>query len=338
MRINWFLPVNHTDYNRMSASVWIRCLQLLPHLARLGVESVINRPERPADFAIFVRLQDRSILPIMAQQRKQGASVIFDMVVNYFEPSGLVAGLGEPVSAEQVATVGQLVQAADAITCASRFIAERAGAVHNNVFVVPDSIDFDHFRHTISPAAFEKKRLTAVWSGVAKKSLELEQLLPLLARHKIDLKIISDRRPPFARWGRQIKGRLQTGTPHISFSRWHYRTFPQEIATAQIGLSPRALDSPYNRGHSSFKIAVLMAQGLPILSSSVPSYLDLMGPKANPVGGRICDSVAEWEQVLADIVANRERLQRWHQEAIAAAEQISTQRIAQTLHTTLTSL
>ena len=338
MRINWFLPVDHTDYNRMSASVWIRCLQLLPHLERLGVESAINRPERPADFAIFLRLQDRSILPTMAQQRKQGATVIFDMVVNYFEPSGPVAGLGEPVSAAQVATVGQLVQAADAVTCASRFIAERAGAVHDSVFVIPDSIDFDHFRHTISPAAFEQKRLTAVWSGVAKKSSELEELLPLLARHHIDLKMISDRRPTFARWGRQIRGRLRAEAPHIRFSRWRYNTFPQEIATAQIGLSPRALDSPYNRGHSSFKIAVLMAQGLPILASPVPSYLDLMGPKASPAGGRFCDSAAEWEQALADIAAKRERLYTWHQEAIAAAEQISTKAITARLHEILEAL
>ena len=137
---------------------------------------------------------------------------------------------------------------------------------------------------------------------------------------------------------RQIRGRLRAGAPHIRFSRWRYHTFPQEIATAQIGLSPRALDSPYNRGHSSFKIAVLMAQGLPILASSVPSYLDLMGPKANPAGGRFCDSAAEWELALADIAQNREQLIIWHQQAIAAAEQISTRRIAQTLHATLASL
>ncbi len=32
-----FIPVSHRNLNRMSASVWIRCLQLLPYLEEHGI-------------------------------------------------------------------------------------------------------------------------------------------------------------------------------------------------------------------------------------------------------------------------------------------------------------
>lgn len=338
MRVNWFLPVQHTNYNRMPASVWIRCLQLLPYLSKLGVDSAVNQPERKADVAIFVRLQSERTHAAMLQQRKQGAKVVFDLVVNYFEPSGPVAGLGNPVSLKQTEVVKKLIGVADAVTCASQFIADKASEYHACVLHLPDSINFKYFKYHKSEADFLNDRLIGVWSGVESKTAELEMILPLLKKHQIDLHVITNKRPKFIKKYARIKSWFGRDSVKVQYGRWRYQTFPQQLIQGHFGLSPRHVDSPYNRGHSSFKIGVFLAQGMPVFASSVPSYITLMGDRQSISSGRFCDTLDEWDMVLGEISKNRDLLISCHRQARKTAEAISSERIAQDCYQFLKSI
>ena len=57
MIINWFLPTTSRDFNNMSASVWIRALQLFPYLEKKKNKNIVNEEESQADISIFVRRQ-----------------------------------------------------------------------------------------------------------------------------------------------------------------------------------------------------------------------------------------------------------------------------------------
>ena len=59
-----------TNYNNISASVWIRALQIIPYLENLNVESYINE-NIEADLAIFVRRQDAVDYELATRLKKE---------------------------------------------------------------------------------------------------------------------------------------------------------------------------------------------------------------------------------------------------------------------------
>ena len=115
------------------------------------------------------------------------------------------------------------------------------------------------------------------------KSEDLKPLLPLIRKHRDRLYIISERKP---RWS--VPG---TNWLSFSYSRWRYEVFPGQITNTDLGISYRDVGGPYNQAHISFKIAVFLAMGVPVLASPVPSYTDLLGTGQ---GGKICHSMAEY--------------------------------------------
>ncbi len=320
MRINWFLPVNHTNYNRMSASVWIRCLQVIPYLERQGIHSTVNQLDAKADIHLFVRRQDDEAYLLAERAKAQGCCVIFDLVVNYFDKAALPR-LGTPVTDKHVQQALRMLEVADVVTCASQFIADRASKYHDWVVYIPDSIDNRHFSYKKPKTDFYRKRIRAVWSGIVSKAFELEMILPLLQRYGIQLRIISNRWPI-------LKACNQSPFPFFlyRFKKWRYETFPQAILEGEICLSPRFVDSPYNKGHSFFKIGVFMAQGVPAIGSPVPSYYELLNQNR---GGCICKTNQEWDHILERIIDDRELLVRWSEEARSILMQFTTEKIAQ---------
>jgi hypothetical protein len=309
--VNWNLRSVHHDYDKLSASVWIRCMQLIPYLKNLGVDSTINDPFGPAEIQIFIRNQNKQAQKLARKLKKQGKYIVFDIVVNYFDEAENIDGPAG-TSAEQVSECRRMVESANLITCASEFIRQRALAHHDNVAYLADSISRHHFRFRKKSADFLKKPLKAIWSGVSVKTGELAKLYPLLSDRGISLIVISDQRP-------DLPG-------PFTFVPWSYHTFPQAILEGDICVAPRKLDNPYNRGHSIFKIGVFMTQGVPALGSPLMSYEEVIG-KAD--AGMICDSEQDWQQALDSIMDDRGMLQTWSEKSYQAMEPYTTAKIAE---------
>jgi len=235
--------------------------------------------------------------------------VVFDLCVNYFDETGLL-GDGYGATVERVQECAYMVSVADAVTCASKFIAQRARAFHPHVVYLPDSIDRRHFWLRKSIEDFDRNPLRAIWSGTAVKAQELNPIIPVLADRGIELTLISNARPQLAEF--------------FSFVPWTYETFPRRILDGELCLSYRATDNPYDLGHSLFKVGVFMAQGVPALASPVPSYKEIINGEC---GGQICSTLQEWAAALDRLLADRDVLKKWSGQAIAALEPYSTERI-----------
>lgn len=291
LTVGWALPVRHRNVDRMPASVWIRCLQLVPYLERHGIRSVFDAAAHEAKVLVFVRRQDGAARALAAAARARGARVVVDFCVNYFDETGLAPG-GYGVTARHVAECRAMVEVADLVTTASAFIAERARTVHPRVEYVPDSVDRLHFRLTKvhDPAA----RPVAIWCGYSVKAAELEPILPLLAERSIPLVVVSDARP-----------RLSIG---FDFRRWRHASAPADLLRGDVALAPRDLAYRYNLGHSFFRIGVFLAQGVPVLAGLVPSYAEVLRPGEN---GLFCTGEPEWKAALDAVVAAPRRLAEW---------------------------
>ena len=309
----------------MPASVWIRCLQLIPYLERLGIRSVVNDADAPADVAVFVRRQDEPTLRLAERLRARGARIAFDLCVNYYDETGLVAG-SYGVTRRHVDECLAMTAVADVILAASRFITERARAHHARVEYLPDSVDRAHFSCTKTydrPRRWWRRASppTAIWCGAAAKAAELEPWLGLFAKRRMPLVVISERRP-----------RLSVSFRYV---RWRHATVPRELLRGDVCVAPREVDSAYNRGHSFFKIGMFMAEGVPAVASPVPSYHELVVGDRN---GMLCDTPAEWEETLDRIVADPAVLGRWSPAAQEAMAPYSTEAVAAQYARLLTSL
>jgi len=318
IRVNWLIPVDHRDYNRMSASVWIRCLQLIPYLEARGIQSTVNKPDAEADITIFVRWQDEQAYELARRQKQKGQSIVLDLVVNYFDKAS-VPYVGKPVTLKHIDETLRMLSVADVVTCASAYIAQRAREFHWRVEYLPDSIDARHFCHVKPVGDFYRPKLRAIWSGVASKARELEPILPLLQRRGIKLIVISNKRPCLSRPGRFWKRRFR-----YRFVPWRYETFPGHILGGEICVVHRSVNNPYNRGHSLFKIGVFMAQGVPAIVSPIPSYQEVL---KNGSSGHICYSIDEWQEILDKVLRDRDLLAQWSQQAQQTMEPYLTKRI-----------
>ena len=109
MKINWFIPpkqinlftsdsfskrlrLGYYNYDKVSASVWIRCLQLIPYLEEQGIRCRINDFYSNSDISIFVRWQDVQAFQHLKKQKDLKKIVIFDQCVNYFDVAGTFPG------------------------------------------------------------------------------------------------------------------------------------------------------------------------------------------------------------------------------------------------------
>lgn len=305
-KIGWHAPLVHRRRERMPASVWIRCLQVIPYLEKDGFSSALNKPRREADVAVFVRWQDGEAAALARKLKAGGQKIVFDLCVNYFDTAGIFEG-GYGSTEEQRDECLAMVEIADAVTCSSAYIRDRAAAHHHRAVYLPDSVDRAHFSPVKEPSDFSRSRLTAAWSGQSIKAQELAPICPLLQERDMNLLLISDRKP-------DLPG-------PADFVPWTYESFPSAIVRGDFCLSPRSTDNPYDRGHSHFKIGVFMAAGVPALASPTPSYREVLEKTG---GGRICETPESWAAALDEIASNRDLLRTWSAAARAGMEPYTT--------------
>ncbi len=311
IKVNWFIPVKHKNYNNMPASIWIRCLQLIPYLKKLNIACTINDLTTEADISVFVRWQNDKAYSLIEKSIAKGQKVIFDLCVNYLEPAGQI-GKSYGSFPEQRKQALRMMEASDAVTCASDFIRQRASKFHPNAAYIPDSIDQGHFKFKKDHRDFFRESLTLVYAGVASKADFLfKNIYPLIKKKGMKLMVLSDKRPRI--WAR------------YHYKKWRYEQFPQDILEGEIGIAPRRTDNPYDKGHSIYKIGVFLAQSIPVLASSVPSYNELLDKGA---AGKVCDSLSSWDEALNLVANNREILIKWSQEAYEIIKPYRSETIA----------
>jgi hypothetical protein len=322
MKIGWFFPspllhrlankilLPYYNFDSFLPSVWIRCLQLIPELDKLGISSFFNQRKIDCDIAIFLRDFSTPIQAIINYQRANGAKIAIDLCTNPFDVTGLLMGRYGMTQEKSQAILAAIAKC-DGILCASDFIAKRAQGYSPLVTHIPDSIDKIHYCHKKKVTLSESTRLCAIWAGVSSKAHHLEKVTALLTQHDIGLDVISDKRP--------------TLSIPFRFTKWSYNSSPQTLLKGDIAISPRELTNLYDLGHSHFKIGVFMAQGIPALASPVPSYEQLI---ARTKGGIIANTTSDWSAALEELQSNRALLKELGDAAFSGMQQFSTEEIA----------
>jgi hypothetical protein len=244
-----FVPTPYKSYDHVQSAIWIRALQMLEPLRDLGWSVSVNNPFRRYDVAIYHRgMQIRSVY-FMRFLRTIADKIYWDTCVDYFDEH-------QASNAHQVECARAIAQIADGVCVPTEGIALSAQRFNKNVFVMPDPIDLSHFQGLKKEPNLYSPVIG--WSGVAKKAEFLRPYAKFLDGRAI---LISETPPdlPFK----------------YEFRRWRYGTFPDDLLSCDVAFLPRVLDSTYTANNSSFKALVFATLGIPIIASSLPSYLEL---------------------------------------------------------------
>ena len=152
------MPTKSTNYNNISASVWIRALQIIPYLENLNVESYINNENIEADLAIFVRRQDAVDYELATRLKKRNIKLILDLCVNYFIESS-APGMMKPVTKKHIDNCVRMTNLCDAVFCASMNIKDSARKFNKKSYYLPDSVDERHFKYIKKEKDFLEREL-----------------------------------------------------------------------------------------------------------------------------------------------------------------------------------
>ncbi len=282
-------------------------------------ECELYNPSCQYDSVIFTKMMNRECQKLARRLKQQNVKIVFDANVNYYKIWGdfIVDG-----------TKPALEQQRDAVAMTQLELIWLY-AVQPTLPILPQSIikthislvitlTFDHFRYRKNHK--EKDQIIIGWCGYAKKSLHISLIADVLKnlseKYRIRLRIIAEDSEHY---------RNDFGIP-FDWVPWNFDRFPEEIVQSDIAISPKYLNNSYDLGHSEYKIAVFMAEGIPAVVSPQQSYCEAI---ENGKSSFIASNEEEWYHYLESLIRDtslrsiigqtaRERIKKLYSKEIVA--------------------
>jgi len=297
-----------------------RYLWLAHHVERqkdLGVRYSVYRPWRKYDAVIFLKSMGSRALNLLQRLKQRGVPCIFDINVNYFELGGKEYYSNMIPTENQRHEVVAMAQSASAVIADSEFVAERSREYNPKTLWVSDNVPMDLLPE-YKPTR-QGKRLRLLWSGESVKLFELlaAEKTFIAVRDKVELVLVTNDLSALDRLVPDIRKRLDHLLSVLSVRVVRFRSVQhlfQIYSEGGVFISPRFLDSPYNMGHTEWKIALAMACGRVALCSPVPSYVKV-AERAGGRGIRILNDQDAWGDALEEVLGGNFD---WEKEELAA--------------------
>jgi glycosyltransferase involved in cell wall biosynthesis len=199
----------------------------------------------------------------------------------------------------------------------SEYISAQVKRFNSNVAWIPDNIPMERvptYRQTTG-----MKRLRLLWSGESVKLFELLAAEKALVSHQrnIELVLVTNALSGLDRLVPDIRRQLDNLLAKLNVRFVPFQSIKQLFEIYSQGgvfVSPRFLDSPYNMGHTEWKITLAMACGRTALCSPVPSYTKV-AERTNGKGIRICEDEESWYEAFEELSQER---YSWREEELAA--------------------
>jgi glycosyltransferase involved in cell wall biosynthesis len=93
----------------------------------------------------------------------------------------------------------------------------------------------------------------------------------------------------------------------VAFHEWSLSDFHQALSTFDVGLLPAPLDSHFRRSKSINRLATLMAAGLAVVASPVPSYCEAVVHRQHAI---IARTRSDWERSVRELDQDRDFAQQ----------------------------
>jgi glycosyltransferase involved in cell wall biosynthesis len=192
------------------------------------------------------------------------------------------------------------MKASDGLIVSTPYLAEVFREYNPNIWVVPNSVDFDLWDKAPRKS---KSGIRIGWAGGNGREGDVEivkdAILSICKKHK-DVKFVFVNGPAKGGLPDYFKDHKQIE----HHARWEpILKYPRLVAGLDfdIGISP-LIDSAFNRGKSNLKWLENSALGIPTVASNVGHYAETV---TNGKDGFLCDTEAEFEAALDRLISDR---------------------------------
>lgn len=266
-----------------------------------GIRHERHVPRRRYDVVIFLKTMGGNSMETLAEARRRGARILFDVNVNYFERDGAEYYEGMLPTARQQADTIEMARAVDGVIADSSFLESVSRRYSGRVKWIPDNVELAQIP-PYRPSRIGVKPLQLLWSGEAVKLFEFLSIEDVLRRYApwIELVFVTNTLAALDRWHPPYRERFQSLLRYVPHRIVPFRSIAELFdvyAQGGVLISPRFLDNSYNLGHTEWKITLGMACGRMAMCSPLPSYLDV-AERSGGRGIRVCETPEDWERAL----------------------------------------
>ncbi len=307
MKFAWW---PHTT-NRSVASYRLRCLQIIQHMNKLGVEAGLYRSSDPPDVLVLSKRYDaKSLKHAQALRLKHGTRLVLDLCDNHF-----FAESGSSSWKQRVENLREAARSVDRVVACSTALAEVVHAEVKGKVRVSVIEDAAEPPFTPSPssrmlhplAEFQLARFCSwmdglqvlpgrrlVWfgnhgndysdGGMAGLNAIQGKLQDAHRDSPTSLTIISNNR-------RKFHEIFRSWSMPVRYLAWHPQTFSRVLAMHDTALIPIARN-PFTICKTNNRAATAFLHGLAVIADTIPSY--------EPLGD--CIVLDDWDCGLQNLL------------------------------------
>lgn len=194
--------------------------------------------------------------------------------------------------------ISTICRLSTSVSVGNTYLAEYARKYNENVFVIPTSIDTDHYKPT-SKKSNENRKVVVGWTGSSTSQYHLEEFEPTLIkllekRDDVEIRVISNREPAFKK------------IPY-TWRPWSATTEIEEIGQIDIGIMPTP-DDDWSRGKCALKALQYMALGIPAICTDMGANRDVITQGENGYLAKDTEQWLKYFDILIDDADFRHKL------------------------------
>jgi len=251
--------------------------------------------------------------------------VVFDLSDSYLSADPLsdrirsvyhyLTGRTRKLSLSYRQSVKRMIRASDVLLCGSHEQRTALLPLHPNVMIMRDYYGYALRSRKASYGLAGENELHVLWEGLSHGNIGsfrlLREILERLPDRDVHVHIVTD--STYCRFGSKhlcqptyaVLEKVFAGSG-ITFHMydWNSTTFSSIAAACDLALIPIP-DDPIKRNKPENKLLLLWSIGLPVITSSTPSYARVM--KAVGAEELTCDTPAEWRQAILDLASSEKR-------------------------------
>lgn len=268
----------------------------------------LYRPWRNYDAVVFLKSMGKQCEAKLAQLKERGTKTVFEANVDYYTegPAQNLPGELAP-TVEQRRTAIAMTGNADAVIASSTELARVCSGYARGVTAVSDNIVPSVVPSSNPPPCVQGGVLHLWWSGMAVKLYDFLSVAGALGAHakRLHLHLVTGNFTEAKRkWPTEISRNMDKLLSRVQHTFHRFRDIPNLLKLYSthggVIVSPRYLDSPYNRSHTEWKLTLGLACGLPGIGSPQPSYVEAASFSQGAL--QICNDEHQWTETIEKIL------------------------------------
>lgn len=270
-------------YNKVLASVRIRCYDIMTAMEKAEVKAELYKPFKKYKAVIFTKTRSDSAVRKAQKLKDTDTLVISDNFCEYLTDE-------KRADDWERKNILKILECSDAAITYSKEQYKQFSRYHDQVFLIQESVNDSYFK--VCKEHAKKEQITLIYSGYRKNALYIELIKDVVLRLQQEFRckvlLICEADPV-------IKS--------FPYEYIHYdqKRIVQDLLLGDIMIAPRPMEGIEKQQHTLTKIASPMAIGLPVVASPVPAYI---GTPAI-----LCNNETEWYDALRKLILDAKERQ-----------------------------